>query len=182
MTQLQFIIIIIIIIIERLIFCQHINWRPIPETRISRIKQTCNNQTLCGTVKSGKVIMWPHRPTNKHTHIHTRTPNWRTSNDYTDIGFCDCFHNLRTMLKFQSLLLLTRTESELVLSVASWGQQQCRDTKPQTACFIQEAEAATYFEAQGKEGDKEHTKRRQKKKRNVIDGVNRWTTFFTCYT
>jgi hypothetical protein len=39
------------------------------------------------------------------------------------------------------------------------------------ACFIQEAEAARYFETQGKEGDKKQTKRRQKKRRNVIDGV-----------
>jgi hypothetical protein len=40
-------------------------------------------------------------------------------------------------------------------------------------CFIPEADAATYFEAQGKEGDKEQTKRRDRKRRNVIDGVNR---------
>jgi hypothetical protein len=77
------------------------------------------------------------------------------------------------MLKVQSPLVLTRTELELVQSVASWGQHQCSVTKTQTACFVQEAEATTYFEAQGKEGDKEQTKRRQKKRRNFIDGVNR---------
>ena len=77
------------------------------------------------------------------------------------------------MLKSQSSLLLTRTEVELVQPVASLGQQQCGHTKPQTACFIQEIEATTYFEARRKEGDKEQKKRRQKKRRNVIDGANR---------